>query len=565
MAGGYLLASCNTFESEPLEWNTDQNVVDPADSIANGIKGEFYAVYNKLPSLHTRLNSSYLDAATDDALATLDPGGYGSLSNYRNGMLSPANITSLDGNCWSNLYMGIRRANLFLRDIDGYPTSTQLTAVMMTKMIAEVRVLRAYFYFELMKRWGGVPIIGDEVIDYNGTWNIPRSSIDDVVAYIMKEISPESETSCYNDLYDAMTSPPSENTGIYGRMNKGVVLGLISRIKLYLASPLYNPDNNLDKWKEAAEAAKKVIDLNLYKLNPNFMELFGKKESFPNPEIIMVKEATSSSSLETNNSPCGYVNGTCLGLTSPSQNLVDAFLTIDGKTIDDPTSGYDPQNPYANRDPRLAYTVFCNGARWLQRPVETFNGGLDRNYRPNTFQTKTGYYLRKFLASNEERSTISGVAHHYYIIRYAEILLNYAEALNEVDPNANATQIEDCLIQIRKRAGINPGSDNRYGLPAQYTQAEMRKIIRNERRIEMSFEEQRFWDIRRWKIADRDDAVMMKPVRGVQITREGDGSFVYKYEDVAQSTFSEKMYWYPIARSEIQGNPNLTQNPGWNY
>jgi hypothetical protein len=559
-----MLSSCSSFESEPPEWNTDDDVNNPADSTATGVKGQFYAVYNSLPGLHTRLNNSYLDCATDDGLATRDPGGSNSLENYRNGTLSPGNIASLDGSAWTTLYTGIRRANTFLLHIEGYPASTQLPQAQIVKMKAEVRVLRAYFYFELLKRWGGVPLIGDRVIDYDQTWNIPRSKIEDVVNYIMNEIGPDSPNSCYNDLYDAMASAPSDNTGLYARMNKGVVLALISRIRLYLASPLYNNSNNKVKWQEAADAAKRVIDLKIYQLNPNFLELFGKKESFPNPEIIMVKEASSSSSLETSNSPRGYVNGTCMGLTSPSQNLVDAFLTIDGKTIDDPTSGYDPQNPYANRDPRLQYTVFCNGSRWMQRAVETFDGGKDRSLR-TPFNTRTGYYLRKFLASNEERSTITGVSHHYYIIRYAEILLNYAEALNEVDTEANAAAIEDCLIQLRKRAGINAGGDGRYGLPATYTQEEMRRIIRNERRIEMAFEEQRFWDIRRWKIADSDDAVMQKPVRGVQITREGDGTFVYNYVDVAQSTFSEKMYWYPIARGEIQGNPNLTQNPGWNY
>lgn len=565
LAGSFCMTSCNTFESEPLEWNRGGNVDNPADSTALYIKQLYYAVYNSLPSLHTRLNNSYLDAATDDGVATRDPGGNGSLENYRNGKLSPGNIADLDGSAWSNFYTGIRRANLFLKHIDGYPTSTQFPEEQVVKMKAEARALRAYFYFELMKRWGGVPIVGDSVIHYNQTWNIPRSTRDEVAQYILDEIAPTGARSCYGDLYDAMVTPPAEKEGIYGLFNKGAALGLISRLKLYLASPLYNSANEPSKWQEAADAAKAVIDLKLYSLNADFRKLFADKASFPNPEIIMVKEMGANTSVETSNSPVGYVNFTCQGLTSPSQNLVDAFLTIDGKMIDEPASGYDPQQPYANRDPRLQYTIFYNGARWMKRNVETFDGGLDRSNRPGIFQTQTGYYLRKFLGLNEEASAFNSVSHHVQIIRYAEILLNYAEALNEIDTEANAAAIEDCLIKLRKRAGIRAGADKRYGLPATYDQAQMRRIIRNERRIELAFEEHRFWDIRRWKIADRDDAVMTKPVRGVEITKEEDGTLRYNYVDVRQSTFEEKMYWYPIARGEMQGNPNLEQNPGWNY
>lgn len=568
--------ACNSFESEPLEWNTEADVTNPKDSLANNMKYLFNAVYNSLPSLHNRLNDSYLDAATDDGVPTRDKGGDGSLENYRNGRVSADNIASLDGNAWSNFYKGIRRANLFLEKIEGYPSSTQLPKEEIVRMKAETRALRAYFYFELMKRWGGVPLMGDEVFDYDDNWNIPRRSIADCAKYIMDEISPESPSSCYKDLYDAMSLPPTGLESSVGRINKGAVLALISRLKLYLASPLYNETNDKDKWQEAVDAAKAVMDLNVYDLytaptkkeNPVFLELFAVKEAFPNKEAIMIKEASAGTSVESNNSPCGYQRNKSRGYTSPSQNLVDAFPMLDGKEIGDPASKYtyDPQNPYANRDPRLTYTIFYNGSKWLKRGVQTFNGGLDRSDKPGLITTQTGYYLRKFLGLNEDKADNAGynsVSHHYQIIRYAEILLNYAEALNEVDKDANAAEIEDCLIKLRKRAGIEPGADNRYGLPAVYTQDEMRRIIRNERRIELAFEEHRFWDIRRWKIAEE---VMNRPVRGVEITKEADGTLRYHYVDVRTSTFdATKMYWYPIPRGEMQGNPELTQNPGWNY
>lgn len=595
--GLFSMSACNTFESEPLDWNTEGHVTNPKDSLGNNMKYLFNAIYSSLPTLHTRFNDSYLDAATDDGVATKDKGGDGSLDNYRNGRLSPGNIAALDGKVWAEFYTGIRRANLFLQKIENYPGTTQLPLAEIKKMKAEARVLRAYFYFELIKRWGGVPLIGDKVYNYDENWNVPRSSLIECVDYILNEISPDLanyENSCYNDLYDAMSLPPTSMEGTVGRMNKGVVLALISRLKLYMTSPLYSERIHSEPtdsekptitWQDAADAAKAVIDLGIYdlhytaikkpddKVDPTagFLLLFGDDKSFPNKEVIMMKEASANSTtLENNNSPCGYQRNKCKGLTSPSQNLVDAFLMLDGKPKGDPTSKYtyNDQNPYANRDPRLTYTIFYNGSMWLKRGVETFNGGLDRSNKPGLFTTQTGYYLRKFLGINETKADnagFSGAAHHYQIIRYAEILLNYAEALNEVDMLANKTEIENCLIQLRKRAGIEPGDDNRYGLPTTYTQSEMRKMIRNERRIELAFEEHRFWDIRRWKIADREEAVMKKPVEGVEIRKQADGSFHYEYVDVRTSTFDEKMYWYPIPRGEKEGNPELTQNPGWDY
>ena len=588
------MSACNTFESEPLEWNTEADMTNPKDSLGNNMKSLFNAIYASLPTLHTRLSNSYLDAATDDGVPTRDGGGSGSLENYRNGRLSPENIASLDGDAWKDFYTGIRRANLFLQKIEGFTPTTQFTAKEIKARKAEARLLRAYFYFELIKRWGGVPLIGDRVINYDENWDIPRSSLDECAQYILDEITPldpnnptpDKIPSCYSDLYDAMSMPSTGQESSVGRVNKGVALALISRVKLYLASPLYRENTTTINmsWQEAADAAKALIDLGVYDLHytaekkpddktdpiAGFLNLFGDDKAFPNKEVIMVRESSNSSTLETNNSPCGYQRNKCKGLTSPSQNLVDAFLMLDGKPKGDPTSKYvyNDQDPYANRDPRLTYTIFYNGSTWLKRGVETFNGGLDRSNKPGLFTTQTGYYLRKFFGINEtkaDNSGFNGAGHHYQIIRYAEILLNYAEALNEANKDANMAAIESCLIQLRKRAGIEAGDDNRYGLPASYTQAEMRQIIRNERRIELAFEEHRFWDIRRWKIADREESVLTQPVKGVEIIKQADGTCYYNYVTVRTSAFDERMYWYPIPRGEMQGNLKLTQNPGWNY
>ncbi|BEH00250.1 RagB/SusD family nutrient uptake outer membrane protein [Bacteroides sedimenti] len=548
------LYSCNTFENEPLERLSEDQAFNPTDSTAKYFTQSFFAIYAQLPDLHNRISQNYLDAGTDDAVPTIYTND--GVESFRNGRLSPSN--TVDGlSMWSLCYTGIRRANLFLSKWDAQPATNKLPEPSRTYMKGEAILLRAYFYFELLKRWDGVPIVYDKVYNLEDTINVPRSSRNECVDYINAQID------------DAMKYLPAANVAassdpMYYRMNKGVALALRSRLALYLASPLYNPTNDLTKWQAAADAAKAVINLNVYSLHttsPGFQTLF---VTLKNNEVIMGNVITSSSgsnSVELNNSPCGYYTSAfrCNGYTSPSQNLVDAFLTINGKTIDkDPT--YNPQDPYKNRDPRLKYTVFYNGSTWLKRSVETFEGGLDKPNR-QTAQTQTGYYLRKFMGNNETSSSLASQKRAYNIIRYAEILLNYVEALNEV--NKDNPDIITYMKQIRSRAGITAGSDGRYGLPTTFTQSEMREIIRNERRIELAFEEHRFWDIRRWKIAE---TVMNQPIKGMVITKQADGTFTYATTNVRTQQFdASKMYWYPIPRNEMVANSALTQNIGWNY
>jgi len=574
--------SCQTFESEPLNVNTEDRVLNPGDSTDNSaVKQLFYACYLNLPSLHNRISNSYLDAATDDGLPTTS----GAVLDYfRTNYVSAGNLP--DGDAWANGYRGIRRVNLFLSKVDIFPPSSQIPAYYIKQMKAEARLLRAYYYFEMLKRWGGVPMLGDRVLNADDDLNIPRSTIQEVADYIVNEISPDVAGSCYNDLHPAQAvaddQDPANQGNMIGHVNQGVALGILSRLSLYLASDLYNEDQSLDKWQTAAYWAKRLIDLNVYSLYTNSRMAFQfamNASDFPNKEMIMLNLVSSpSTSIEQTNSPTGFSYTTSSGLvnsnglTSPSQNLVDAFLTIDGKSIYknydpeqgyDPESGYDEQSPYANRDPRLNLFIFLNGSRWLNKTVETFDGGANRGALQGVIYTRTGYYLKKFSGDNENTSVYTSYFHHYQIIRYAEILLNYAEAVNEYDPT-NDAEIVSGLIALRQRAGINAGVDGRYGLPAAgtYTQDLMRNIIRNERRIELCFEEHRFWDIRRWKIAEK---VMNQPVKGVRIAKNTDGTFAYSYENAASSSFLPRLYWYPIPRSEMWGNNALVQNPGWSY
>jgi len=284
-----------------------------------------------------------------------------------------------------------------------------------------------------------------------------------------------------------------------------------------------------------------------------------------NFEFILAYQNAAGTVLENQNAPIGFaIPNVSRGAVSPTQNLVDAFPALNGLPITDPASGYDPANPYANRDPRLAFTIFYNGSRWLSRSVETFQGGLD-NPAGYTGTTRTGYYQRKFLGLFENVTSYASQQRSFPIFRYAEVLLNYAEAINEAGTGSNQTEAFNQLKAIRLRAGIPLGTTAGYqhGLKINMTQDEMRAAIRTERRIEMAFEEQRFWDIRRWKIAE---VVGNSTLQGVKITKDVNGIFSYQPMVVDQLNFSAaRNYLYPIPINEIISNPamNNQQNPGY--
>ncbi len=328
------------------------------------------------------------------------------------------------------------------------------------------------------------------------------------------------------------------------------------------------PTADPTRWQKVIDAYNEFTALGYYTLVSSgtptaFASIFTTRKS---TEIIFAKQAALNYTLEGTQSPVGYVvaNVRSQGLTSPTQNFVNAFPTIKGGYITDDvksttnTTGYDSTNPYANRDPRLAATVFYNGLAWLNRNVQTYQGGLDK---PNNIgiapvQTRTGYYLRKFLGNFTTSTAFSNQSHNFCYFRYAEIILNYAEALNETGQTANAvTQI----IRLRTRAGITAGTDGRYGIKAGITQTEMRTLIQNERRIELAFEEHRFWDIRRWKIADQ---VLGTTLNGISITNNGT-TLSYQTVPVLTPVFTNKMYHMPIPYDEMLKNQQLIQNEGW--
>jgi len=550
-------SSCRKYETEPKDWFTSQLTFDTLDK--NGIVSGYALnnIYTYIPGGFNRIDGDFLDDASGDAI----PSRYNTtVENYTKGTVSSINNPDP---YWGNSYYGIRDANVYLKNIDKVPVPV------LTKQYgkAEARFLRALFYWELLKRYGGVPLLGDTVPGLNDNIQKPRNSFAETVDYIVNECTA---------IKDSLR-PVALASSDWGRATKGAAVALKCRVLLYAASPLFNGGGfetdpvkkaltgyltaDPTRWQKVVDAVLEFNALGYYGLQTSgtptgFISVFINKM---NTEIIFAKQSPNNSNLEISQSPVGYIisNTRSQGLTSPTQNFVDAFPMTNGLGINESGSGYNASSPYTGRDPRLAATVFYNGLTWLSRSVQTYQGGLDKPDNPavSPVETRTGYYLRKFLGNFSTGTSFSSGSHNFPIFRYAEIILDYAEALNELG------QVESAVTQIktiRARAGIAAGTNSRYGIKVGITQAEMRTLIQNERRIELAFEEHRFWDMRRWKIAGQ---VLNTTLNGIKITN---GTTVtYQIVPVATTVFQDKFYHMPIPYDEITKNSKLIQNEGW--
>jgi hypothetical protein len=458
------------------------------------------------------------------------------------GQLAPEN-TGIAGTIWGRSYRSIREINYALTNVAYVKMSTGQK----NRLTGELKFLRAFRYQDLIRNYGSVVLLKDKVYnlgdDFTNADTYTKSSIQDCINYAVAELD------------EASKLLPADNSSSWqlGRATKGAALALKSRLLLYAASPLYNAGT----WQAAATAAKDVMNMGKYSLFTNgYDKLFLTPEN--NPEIIFERLYTKGARhvcLEISNAPNGYDGW---GGNLPLQNMVDAYETTKGKTITDPASGYNPQAPYDNRDPRFYMTILYNGASYRNNTVQSFlPGGKDSKDGPSNWNTsKTGYYLKKFMNDNLPINNpwdVSGTQPWIYF-RYAEILLNYAEAQNEA---AGPDQtVYDAVNAIRSRKGV--------GMPALasgLTKDQMRDAIRRERQVELAFEEHRFYDVRRWKIANVTENV---PAYGVDVTKNG-STFTYsRKEALSGRHFEDKHYFLPIPRAEIQAaNGKLTQNSGY--
>lgn len=532
--------------------------------------GRATAVYSFLPDGFSYINGALLDSASDDAEHTSEGS---SVHKFNTGSWSYLN--NPDG-AWTRCFKGIYAANLFLANSDevelehlkydpdpSVQAQYELYMNNLQRAKYEVRFLRAFFYFELVQRYGGVPILEEAYgVDYDFS-KIERDSFESVIGFIVSECEEAADN--LPVLYD------SDQTG---RATRGAALALKSRALLFAASDLYNDSSwaggygrpeliampagsdRVAQWDAAARAAKAVLDMATdarYTLvgGANYGNIF--LQSSTSSEVIFCRRYGAGTSFEAANYPIGYDNGN--SGTTPSQNLVDAFEMKTGAEFS--WDGLQPNSdPYANRDPRLGFDIITNGSTFKSRTVDIFEGGRDGKGVANA--TKTGYYLRKYVDPDCDLLLGRGTVHAWIIFRLAEMYLNYAEAMNEAygptgDPNGYGMTARDAVNRIRQRSGVGQPA-----LGTSLSQEEMRAKIRNERRVELCFEGHRVFDVRRWMIAEE---TLGAPLRGVDIVRNSQ-SYIYTPMIVESRVFEPKMYFYPIPQTDlkISGWP---QNPLW--
>lgn len=541
----FTLTNCQDLDYNEETGNTKEDIFNDFARSKSFVSG----IYNFLPTDFNSVDGAIRSAASDDAEHVND---ISNIQKFNDGSWSA--IQQLD-NVWGTMYSGIRSANVYLKESEGqkfedlqYTNTYKNLIQQYNNYPFEVRFLRAYFYFELVKRYKNVPLI-TTILTPEEAANVKQATFQEVVDFIVKECD---EVAVVLPLdYNAFAGINET-----GRATKGAALALKSRILLYAASPLHNPSNDVVLWQKAASAAKEVIDLRIYGLTASYSNVVNNLSLSPGSELIFERREPASNGFETRNFPIGFQGGNTG--TCPTQNLVDAYeMRTSGLPITETASRYNPLFPYSGRDSRLAQTVVLNGLTWKGIPVESFYGG--KNGLPLTNATKTGYYLKKYVVEtinlDPKLGPVTTRERNWTIFRYGEILLNYAEAMNEAYGPSNTADLGLSAITavnlVRRRAGMP-------NFPATLSQDAFRTKLRNERRVELAFEDHRFWDIRRWKIGDQT-----KEIYAMNITRNANLTLNYEVKLLEVRPFNENMYLYPIPLTELFRNKNLVQNTGW--
>ncbi|HWK57159.1 MAG TPA: RagB/SusD family nutrient uptake outer membrane protein [Parapedobacter sp.] len=537
-----LFGGCN----KPLDYSEASFYGE--DAVLNSpslYKALLTTIYAYLPTDFNSIDGAMRASASDDAVHVWD---LSAIKRFNDGSWSA--LQPLDDQ-WGHLYTGIRSANLFLQKSEGqtfedlrYNDGYREMMIQYDNYPNEARFLRAFFYFELIKRYGDVPLIKTPltVQEANAVTRTPYYDVVDFIVSECDDIIPKLPTS-YASLPGAET----------GRATKGAALALKARTLLYAASPLHNVSNDQTKWVAAATAAKEIIDMQQYSLEGSYKNVVNNINS---SELILETRQNFSNAFEVANFPVGYEGGNTG--TCPTQNLVEAYeMQETGMDINEQESGFVAQNPYAGRDPRMYETILYNGATWKNLTIEVWPGGF--NGPPQERATKTGYYLKKYLIESISLNPVNPTTqqHAWVVFRYGEVLLNYAEAMNEAfgpdvkGPGTLQMTASEAVNFIRWRAAMPD-------FPAAMSQDAFRQKLRNERRVELAFEDSRFWDIRRWGIGNSTAEIY-----GVDVSRNNSGQVSYTPKLVETRVWHDKMNLYPIAQNELYVNKALTQNPNW--
>lgn len=498
--------------------------------------------------------------------------------------LSPTDLGRMNGawwgsdnRSWSTKWTNISNCNIFFEHVDNVAFTDEAEK---TKLVGQVRFIRAFEYWDLIARWGAMPIITksfsindrDEIVDQK------RNTYKECIDFLVGELDQA-----------AKELPANWSGDDYGRATSVAALALKSRILLYAASPLMNEDVKIpevgfttpepDRWQKAAKAATEALDAaqaagnELYNLDgdpsKNYQMIF-MDNTAANKETLFARMGTNSaggesiSNCDQYNNPNGYGGwgGNC-----PLQELVDAYEVVkDGVASKfDWNNPEEKANPYGNRDPRFYATILYDGAKWMTRNVETYfdvdsngkitGGGKDTKFGNDSWNASpTGYNMKKFMDEGYALNSWNFCARNWIHLRMAELYLNKAEALYHTGDEEGA---REALKPIRERAGM----------PAvTATGADLLEAIKNERRIEFAFEEHRYFDVRRWKEAPK---YFGSTVHAITIKKYPDGKKTYEVDKLRSDVggdrkWDDKMYWLPIPKSEMDKNPNLVQNPGYN-
>ncbi len=546
---GIVLASCADLNY------TEENTRDEEwtyEYFANGIKNMVFDVYAQIYNDEFESNSAYfLAGATDEAQYALETGA---VNNYTNGGWSAANPYS---NFWTKSYTAIADIHMYLEKIDQADISEwqhnpdyAKWAQQLEIFPYELRFLRAYFYFELFRAYGDVPLVTTTLTNMQAN-TVERTPADQIVKFIVDEL-------------DAVApylpvSYATEAEAEIGRATRVAAFALKARTLLYAASPLFNPSNDASKWAKAAEACKFFLDnAETWGLKLSAYGSLWGHDAFFNPELIFGLGRGASNDFEKANYPIGVENassGNC-----PTQSFVDQYEYADnGETFGHRYPGEIDLNtvdPYDGLDPRFALTVVKNGDEWptngaQKKAIETFVGGF--NGAPKYGATPTGYYLKKYVDGASVTTANNQVTrrHTWILFRLGEMYLDFAEAAFHATGSATdaayGMSANDAVNVLRTRPDIQ--------MP-KFTEDGDAWVARYERErlVELAFENHRFWDVRRWKKGPQY-------FRTIQVATIGSDLMLNRSTVTRQ--WDDKYYFYPIPQTELKKNSNLTQNQGW--
>lgn len=552
LAGAMSLAGCVDLNyNEATVTGEDWVYENPTDGVKRMVSDVYAQMFNDFDSIY---GGAIKASATDEADFA---NSLSDIHKFYNGGWSAANPFSTT---WQRAYRAITEVHMYLEKIDKVDLSDYEYDSNYPNMVLqfglypyELRFLRAYYYFELARAYGDVPLVLKSLTNEEAN-NVTRTPVQDVFKFIVKECDEIAE---YLPI-----SYRNEPGAEIGRATRGAAMALKARTLLYAASPLFNKDNNQELWHEAAVACKDLLDragewgITL----SSYSTLWGHNAN-TNSELILGINRGESNTFERNNYPVGVENGS--SGNCPTQSLVDVYEYKDnGETFGQRHPGdinVTKENPYEGLDPRFAMTIVKNGDQWptnsaQKLTIETYEGGF--NGAPKYNATTTGYYLRKYVDGNcvTTYNNPSTQRHTWIVFRLAEMYLDYAEAMYNYYGDADAKgdlgmSANEAINVLRNRSDIQ--------MPEFTGSAGFMERYRRERMVELAFEDHRFWDVRRWKIGNSAFA----SVQGADLKLVNGDVMLFR-KTIARG-WDDKYYLFPIPQSEIQKNPKLTQNPGW--